>query len=107
MGRGLRAVLLSTFITQNLRRLVSLPRREDLLHLKDLTERGRIAPVINRTYPLAEAPAAHCHPPQPSRRARIRSPITRRSRHPEAAEDFSDCRTRHSYVLLSRSDRSV
>jgi NADPH:quinone reductase-like Zn-dependent oxidoreductase len=61
MSRGLRAVLLSSFIAQNLRNLVSLTRREDLLTLKDLTEKGRITPVIDRTYPLAEAPAAIHH----------------------------------------------
>ncbi|WP_369218158.1 zinc-binding dehydrogenase, partial [Streptomyces flavofungini] len=61
MSRGLRAVLLSPFIAQNLRNLVSLPRREDLLTLRNLAERNEITPVIDRAYPLAEAPAALRH----------------------------------------------
>ncbi|MFD7665149.1 NAD(P)-dependent alcohol dehydrogenase [Streptomyces sp. NPDC059788] len=61
MSRGLRAVLLSPLIAQNLRNLVSHARREDLLTLQGLTEKGQIAPVIDRTYRLAEAPAAIHH----------------------------------------------
>lgn len=61
MSRGLRAGLLSPFIAQNLRSLMSLPRGEDLLTLKDLAEDGRITPPVDRTYPLAEAPAAIRH----------------------------------------------
>ncbi|MEV1084114.1 NAD(P)-dependent alcohol dehydrogenase [Streptomyces sp. NPDC050211] len=61
MSRGLRAVLLSPFIAQNLRNLVSLSRQEDLLTLKDLAEKGRITPTVDRAYPLSEAPAAIRH----------------------------------------------
>ncbi|MGV9316356.1 NAD(P)-dependent alcohol dehydrogenase [Streptomyces sp. NPDC003691] len=61
MSRGLRAVLLSPFVRQNLRSLVSLTRREDLLTLKDLAENNRITPVVDRTYPLARAPEAIRH----------------------------------------------
>jgi NADPH:quinone reductase-like Zn-dependent oxidoreductase len=61
MSRGLRAVLLSPFIAQNLRNLVSLSRQEDLLTLKDLAEQGRITPAIDRAYPLGEAPEALRH----------------------------------------------
>lgn len=61
MSRGLRAVLLSPFIAQNLRNLVSLSRQEDLLALRDLAEQGRITPAIDRAYSLAEAPAALRH----------------------------------------------
>ncbi|GHH82333.1 NAD(P)-dependent alcohol dehydrogenase [Streptomyces capitiformicae] len=61
MSRGLRAVLLSPFTTQNLRNLVSLSRQEDLLALKDLAEQGRITPAIDRAYPLGEAPEALRH----------------------------------------------
>ena len=31
---------------------------EDLMVLRDLVESGKIAPAIDRTYPLSEAPAA-------------------------------------------------
>lgn len=61
MSRGLRAVLLSPFISQNLSNLISIARREDLLTLKDLAEKGQITPVVDRTYPLAEAAAAIRH----------------------------------------------
>ncbi|MFJ2833372.1 NAD(P)-dependent alcohol dehydrogenase [Streptomyces sp. NPDC087263] len=61
MGREIRASLLSPFIGQNLRNLISLPRHEDLLTLKDLAEQGKITPAIDRTYPLAEAADAVRH----------------------------------------------
>jgi NADPH:quinone reductase-like Zn-dependent oxidoreductase len=56
--RQLRAVLLSPFLRQQLRSLTAVERREDLLFLKDLIEAGRLTPVINKTYPLDEAPKA-------------------------------------------------
>lgn len=56
--RQLRAVLLSPFLRQQLRSLTAVERREDLLLLKDLIEADRVTPVIDRTYPLNEAPKA-------------------------------------------------
>jgi NADPH:quinone reductase-like Zn-dependent oxidoreductase len=38
--------------------LVSKERSEDLLVLKELIEAGKVTPVIDRTYPLREAPEA-------------------------------------------------
>jgi NADPH:quinone reductase-like Zn-dependent oxidoreductase len=38
--------------------LVSKERSEDLLVLKELIEAGKVTPVIDRTYPLGEAPEA-------------------------------------------------
>ena len=61
MSRGLRAVMLSPFVGQNLRNLVSLARHEDLLTLRELAELGRITPAVDRAYPLAEAAAAIRH----------------------------------------------
>lgn len=61
LSRGLRAVLLSPFVGQNLRNLVSVARREDLLTLKDLAENGKLVPPVDRTYPLAEAAEAIRH----------------------------------------------
>ena len=53
--RQLRAALLSPFVHQRLRALMSSERREDLLVLKDLIEDGSVTPVIGRTFALAEA----------------------------------------------------
>jgi NADPH:quinone reductase-like Zn-dependent oxidoreductase len=54
----LRAPLLSALVRQRLRPLVSKERREDLLVLKEFIEAGNLTPVIDRTYPLSEAPEA-------------------------------------------------
>jgi NADPH:quinone reductase-like Zn-dependent oxidoreductase len=56
--RQLWAILLSRFLRQQLRPLVAVDRREDLLFLKDLIEAGKVTPVISKTYPLNEAPKA-------------------------------------------------
>lgn len=52
----LRAPLLSALVRQRLRPLVAKERRADLLVLKELIEAGKVTPVIDRTYPLREAP---------------------------------------------------
>src|SRR5919106_6074313 len=54
----LRAPMLSLFSRQRLRPLTSKERRADLLVLKELIEAGKVTPVIDRTYPLSEAPEA-------------------------------------------------
>jgi NADPH:quinone reductase-like Zn-dependent oxidoreductase len=54
----LRAPLLSALVRQRLRPLVAKERRADLLVLKELIEAGKVTPVIDRTYPLREAPEA-------------------------------------------------
>jgi NADPH:quinone reductase-like Zn-dependent oxidoreductase len=56
--RNLRAVALSRFVGQRLRMLGSKPRQEDLQTLRELLEAGKVTPVIDRTYPLAEVPQA-------------------------------------------------
>jgi NADPH:quinone reductase-like Zn-dependent oxidoreductase len=45
-------------VRRRLRPFVSRERREDLVVLKELIEVGKVTPVIDRTYPLSEAPAA-------------------------------------------------
>jgi NADPH:quinone reductase-like Zn-dependent oxidoreductase len=55
---ALRAPLLSMFVGQGLRGLTSKEKQKDLETLKELIETGRVIPVIERTYPLIEAPDA-------------------------------------------------
>jgi NADPH:quinone reductase-like Zn-dependent oxidoreductase len=38
--------------------IINKENHEDMLALKELTESGKLTPVIDRTYPLAEAPGA-------------------------------------------------
>jgi NADPH:quinone reductase-like Zn-dependent oxidoreductase len=56
--RQVRAMLLSPFVGQKLGTFVNKENHEDLLVLKDLIESGKITPVIDKTYPLAEVPDA-------------------------------------------------
>jgi NADPH:quinone reductase-like Zn-dependent oxidoreductase len=56
VGRQLRALALSVLIRQRLTTFVSRHRQADLDTLRLLTEGGQIVPVVDRAYPLAEAP---------------------------------------------------
>jgi NADPH:quinone reductase-like Zn-dependent oxidoreductase len=56
--RQLRALMLSRLVGQRLRMLSSKPRQDDLETLRELLEAGKVTPVIDRTYPLAEVPEA-------------------------------------------------
>ena len=58
MGRQLRALAISPFLRQRLRMFVNKERHEELELLTELIEAGKITPVIDRTYPLGEAPEA-------------------------------------------------
>jgi NADPH:quinone reductase-like Zn-dependent oxidoreductase len=58
VARLLRAHLLSPFVGQKLRTYVSSENHEDMIVLKNLIESGKLTPVIDRTYPLAEVPEA-------------------------------------------------
>jgi NADPH:quinone reductase-like Zn-dependent oxidoreductase len=61
MGRPLRALVLSPFLGQNLRPLLSRQRASDLELLSELIESGKVTPVIDRTYPLGEVADALRH----------------------------------------------
>jgi NADPH:quinone reductase-like Zn-dependent oxidoreductase len=56
--RQLFAPVRSRFTEQKLLGLISKERQQDLLTLKALIEEGKLVPVIDRTFPLGEAPQA-------------------------------------------------
>jgi NADPH:quinone reductase-like Zn-dependent oxidoreductase len=60
-GRVVSAHVLSRFVSHRLRPFLVSPKLEDLVVLKELIEAGKMIPVIDRTYPLSEAPEAIGH----------------------------------------------
>ncbi len=58
MDRLLRAHLLFPLVNQKLSTFVASENSADLRVLRDLIESGKIAPAIDRGYPLNETPAA-------------------------------------------------
>jgi NADPH:quinone reductase-like Zn-dependent oxidoreductase len=56
--RSLGAQVLSLFGSQKLKGLVSGENHRDLEYLASLIEAGTVKPVIDKVFPLAEAPAA-------------------------------------------------
>jgi NADPH:quinone reductase-like Zn-dependent oxidoreductase len=56
--RQLRAIMLSPLVGQKLGTFVNKENHEDLMVLGELIESGKVTPVIDRTYPLAEVPEA-------------------------------------------------
>ncbi|MEW2085970.1 NAD(P)-dependent alcohol dehydrogenase [Streptomyces sp. NPDC005283] len=58
VDRALRAALLSPFVSQKLRMLVSTENEGDLQLLGELIEAGKLTPIVDRTYSLSEVPKA-------------------------------------------------
>jgi NADPH:quinone reductase-like Zn-dependent oxidoreductase len=58
VGRQLQASALSPFVRQKLGTFISKERKEDLEELRKLLEAGTIRPIVDRTFPLNEVPAA-------------------------------------------------
>lgn len=56
--RQLRAMALSPFLRQKLGTFINSENNTDLAALTELIEAGKLTPVVDRTYPLAEVPAA-------------------------------------------------
>ncbi len=58
MVRLIQATALSPFVSQRLVSFTVKSNRQDMAALKELIEAGKLSPVIDRTYPLAEVPEA-------------------------------------------------
>jgi NADPH:quinone reductase-like Zn-dependent oxidoreductase len=56
--RSLRAPLVSRFVGQQLKALMCSENQADLIVLTDMIQAGQVKPVIDRTFPLAEAASA-------------------------------------------------
>jgi NADPH:quinone reductase-like Zn-dependent oxidoreductase len=61
VGSMLRAVVVNRLVRQRLRPFLARQKREDLLTLTELIEAGKLTPVIDRTYPLADTAEAVRH----------------------------------------------
>jgi NADPH:quinone reductase-like Zn-dependent oxidoreductase len=58
IGRQIGAAMLSPFVQQALRMYIAQPNHQDLRLLTELVEAGKLRPIIDCAYPLAEAPDA-------------------------------------------------
>jgi NADPH:quinone reductase-like Zn-dependent oxidoreductase len=56
--RSIRAMVLSRFVSQKLIAFVNSENADDMIVVKELIEAGKVTPVIDRTYPLNDAPKA-------------------------------------------------
>ncbi|WP_405146450.1 NAD(P)-dependent alcohol dehydrogenase [Sphaerisporangium sp. NBC_01403] len=59
--RQIRASMLSPFVGQKLGTFICSENAKDLIVLTELIASGKVTPVIGRTYPLSETPAAIQH----------------------------------------------
>ncbi|HEY6608434.1 MAG TPA: NAD(P)-dependent alcohol dehydrogenase [Candidatus Limnocylindria bacterium] len=59
--RHFRAMALSRFIRQDLKMVTAVERGEDLAALDALIDAGKVTPIVDSTYPLADAVAAMRH----------------------------------------------
>jgi NADPH:quinone reductase-like Zn-dependent oxidoreductase len=58
LGRIIKARLMTPFVPQRIRTCHGIVNQADLLTLTELIEAGKITPVIDRAYPLAQVPEA-------------------------------------------------
>jgi NADPH:quinone reductase-like Zn-dependent oxidoreductase len=58
VGRMIKAVVLSPFVSQKLGSFLAKTNKEDLKLLSELIETGKVTPVIDRAYSLREVPEA-------------------------------------------------
>ena len=67
----LKAVVANLFVSQRLRPLPSKQEREELLAVTGLIEDGKLTPVVDRTYPLADTAEGLRHIEQGHARGKI------------------------------------
>jgi len=58
MSGAVKAMVMSPFVSQDFSMMLATINAEDLLILQKLLEAKKVTPVIDRTYPLTEVPAA-------------------------------------------------
>ncbi len=58
MTRVIKALALSRFTSQQVTFFIAKPNSDDLAVLRDLLVAGKVTPVIDRSYPLSDAPEA-------------------------------------------------
>jgi NADPH:quinone reductase-like Zn-dependent oxidoreductase len=58
VNRIIKALVLSPFVSQKMASFTVKPNKEDLRFLKQLIEAGKLTPVIDKSYALAEVPEA-------------------------------------------------
>ncbi len=61
VGRQIRAVALSPFVSQRLAMFVNKESHDHLESVRRLIESGQVTPIVDRAYPLAEVPDALRH----------------------------------------------
>ena len=71
IGSIVRAVVVNGVVRQRLRPFIAKPNRADLLTLTGLVEEGKLTPVLDRTYPLADTAEALRHVEQGHARGKV------------------------------------
>jgi NADPH:quinone reductase-like Zn-dependent oxidoreductase len=71
VGSIVRAVVVNGFVRQRLQPLTAKQKREDLLTLTALIEDGKLTPVLDRTYPLADTAEGLRHVEQGHARGKV------------------------------------
>ena len=66
-----RAVVANAFVSQRLRPLPSRQNREELLAVTGLIQDGKLTPVVDRTYPLADTAEGLRHVEQGHARGKV------------------------------------